>query len=221
MADLPILFSAPMVRALLDGRKIQTRRVLTSYCDEAPAFIEKGAITALDENERPYRWPRTKAVGDRLYVREHWRTMGRLDHMAPRDMEPSSAAIHYVADGAAPEWSPKSLGGRHRQGMHMPRWASRITLQVTGVRVERLQDCSAADAKAEGVVHNNVVDRRAPLPVWSVPGTDAGGRNAVEAYAALWDQINGPGAWDSNPWVAAISFTVSRSNIDQMPEAGE
>jgi hypothetical protein len=220
MADLPILFSAPMVIALLreinapGTGKTQTRRILNvDLGDGIDAIFSDGrdmwegcSLTGERRTTIPVRYFR----GDRLYVREHWRAVARLDAVAPRDMH-HETDIHFAATDPGPGY------GRHRQGMHMPRWASRITLEVTEVRVERLQDCSAADARAEGVVHNNVVDRLAGLPLWSVPGTDAGGRHSVAAYAALWDHINGPGAWDSNPWVAAYSFRPILGNIDSIP----
>lgn len=102
--------------------------------------------------------------------------------------------------------------------MFMPRWASRITLIVTDVRVERLQNISEADAIAEGVD----TERCCGVPSDSC-GTHLGGCcgqpeavEPVEAYSDLWDEINGPGAWDANPWVAAYTFTVHHQNIDQI-----
>lgn len=201
MADRPILFSGPMVRALLAGTKTQTRRFLTAWTDEPPAYAGAGSVVALDENEREYRWPRTHAVGDRLYVREHWRTGGQHDHIAPRDLPQEWAEpIGYIADEAP---NTISRTGRFRQGMHMPRWASRLTLTVSVVRVERLQDCSEADARAEGT------------PPYQPPADQP----AVEKYRAIWEAINGPGSWEANPWVAAYTFTVEHGNIDELARA--
>lgn len=191
MADLPIIFSAPMVRALLDGRKTQTRRVLK---DRLGVAGNRGAAEDL------VRY----AVGDRLWVREAvtWVSAWGWRYRADNDDLTEKRAA-----GEVSKLTPS---------IHMPRRASRITLTVTDVRVQRLQDCSEADARAEGVVHNNAVRIDAPLPLWSVPGSSAGGRSPREAYATLWDEINGPGAWAQNPWVAAYTFTVARGNIDQL-----
>jgi len=100
-----------------------------------------------------------------------------------------------------------------RPSIHMPRWASRITLTVTDVRVQRLQDCSEADAKAEGIIGAGLI--------WGLgvePPDPARAASPVEAYARLWDIINGPEAWDANPWVVALTFAVHLCNIDKMEE---
>lgn len=203
MKDLPILMSGPMARAILreieapGTGKTQTRRVLTPYCDEAPAFVDQGVITALDERERPYRWPRTKAVGDRLYVRESWRVSCLFDKRPPRDLS-ANTFVGFEASGG-----PK-MGGKLRPGIHMPRWASRLTLYVTEVRVERLSCISEEDARAEGAD-----------PVMVPP--DGGSVPYIEGYRALWDSINGPGSWARNDWVAAYTFTPRLGNIDSLP----
>lgn len=213
MADRPIIFSAPMVRALLDGRKSQTRRVLKKPAAMNALAVFGPAFLLLPGNVDLVGY----AAGDRLWVREGFVRYHDLDD---NDMRVGPLKTAYRADGNfrwldadtdtfrdCPPWKPS---------IHMPRWASRLTLIVTEVRAQRLQEISAADAKAEGVVHNNVVDRLASAPLWSVPGTGAGGRHAIAAFAALWASLHGPEAWDANPWVAAISFTVHRSNIDAM-----
>jgi hypothetical protein len=186
-----------MVRALLAGTKTQTRRYLDADSDEPVAVVMNGVVTAFDERERPYRWQRTHAVGDRLYVREHWRTVLGCDDLAPRDLIPHLMPIHYEADGGAMPW-PTGIPGRFRQSMHMPRWASRITLTVTDVRVQRLQEISEEDARAEGVDFNV-----------------NGGPNNRAAYCRLWNTLHGPGSWDANPFVTAYTFTVAMHNIDQ------
>jgi len=109
----------------------------------------------------------------------------------------SSAPVWYAADGRADEgW------GKTRVSIHMPRWASRLTLKITDVRVERLQDISEADAKAEG----------APQ-LWTTGDgdfyEDTRG-NHLTGYAGVWEHINGPGSWAANPWVWAVSFEVER-----------
>lgn len=151
--------------------------------------------------------------GDRIWVREAWRVSKALDAVAPRDLDRT----------IMPEWlasDPELYEGRIRASMHLPRWASRLTLIVTDVRVQRLQDISEEDAVAEGVerLHHGwfpygistfmttVVDRR------EVPAQCC--RTARQSYQMLWNTINGPGSWAANPWVSAISFRCIQKNID-------
>jgi hypothetical protein len=224
MKERPIIFSAPMVRAILEGTKTQTRRVMKPQPPEIlPAYAPKVYWPARDRHmthgdpdgaaylqfERPgdydgahvmrggfgFRCPYGQP-GDRLWVREAWAWSG--DGAIPAFDRVRKGEVWFRAD---PERT--SPGIRWRPSIHMPRWASRITLEVTGVRVERLQDISEADALAEGVT-----------PKWE-PGCSGrlmdalGGfsfRPAASAYAELWEQINGPGAWDANPWVWVVEF---------------
>jgi hypothetical protein len=214
-----------MVRALLDGRKTQTRRILKATEDgfEAPKIQR----------------------GDRLWVRENWR-------VGAWDIKPGGGiAVDYIADShARKEW----LGGsgipdeqfsrlvkqsqadaskagrptdfanqfcwkvgespcRQRPSIHMPRWASRLTLEVTDVRVERLQDITDAGALAEGIeaVKNPFEGYRDYLN----PEMDEG-IAPRHSFQTLWDSINGPDAWYQNPWLAAYTFTVHRNNIDEV-----
>jgi hypothetical protein len=186
--ERPILFSAPMVRALLSGRKTQTRRLVKrtalDWLDNAgftPEFV------ASDENGLcPYGH-----TGDRLYVRETWKPHSLYDGLKPRDMPPST--IFYKADD---RYAPSNT--RWYPGIHQPRWASRLTLTITQVRIERLNAITEADALAEGTQEPSLV----PLigAAWS----------ERDAYAKLWEHINGPGSWEANPWVWAVSFAVSR-----------
>jgi hypothetical protein len=120
--------------------------------------------------------------------------------------------VIYAADA---DWSTNKTVGRFRQGMHMPRWASRLTLTVTDVRVERLQAISEADALAEGVVQHR--DGYFEVPGVRHPNKDFGALARVtarEMYAALWDVINGSGAWLADPWIVATTFEVALRNID-------
>lgn len=239
MVDLPILFSAPMVRAILreienqGTGKTQTRRVCGLFGELDPDEIE------WDTFKGEFRWkgqdtfvgngrPRI-SIGDRLYVREAWRVSRMHDQVAPRDLKPRTMTVFFDAGGSianqdAPgDWKPAvwpeigerpEWAGKFRQAMHMPRWASRITLEVTGVKVERLQHCNEADAFAEGIAK---IGR-----FYGVPEADwdsASTRSAVDAYANLWDEINGPGAWEANPWVAAYTFRPILGNIDQIARA--
>lgn len=223
MSDKPILFSGLMVRALLAGTKTQTRRRLDAWTDDPVATIDGGAIVAFDENERQYRWPRTHSVGDRLYVREHWRTVPLFDDMAPRDLLPGQS-LYFEADGARSTdlLDQDPAVGRFRQGMHMPRWASRLTLTVTDVRVERVQGISWNDAIAEGVDQIDEPDGDFNGS-WSMYGEEPEGGGAwsspIWSYRSLWRLINGPGSWEANPWVAAYTFTVELGNIDRLRAA--
>ena len=180
MREMPILFYAPMVRALLAGTKTQTRRIIKP---QHLAFFNQDAAAMLsDWNERPLPYGQP---GDRLWVRE---TFARIDGQTRPWIETDYKATYTHGDrlgdtlGIKKRWTPS---------IHMPRHASRITLEVTGVRVERLQDISEADAIAEGV-RNSL-----HLP---------GGRFARENFAHLWWTINGDGSWESNPWVWVIEF---------------
>lgn len=206
MTDKPILFSAPMVCAILDGRKTQTRRILKVE----PIKLEGGMHDDLEigreylsilKGGRHFALPthaiRIKA-GDRLYVREHWRTASVHDNTPPRDLH-SQTIVEYVADGG------NLAIGKHRQAMHMPKWASRLTLLVTDVRVERLQDISETDAKAEGV-SDEFTD-------YELYGQSQPYRFG---YSSLWNMINGEGAWQANPWVVAYTFRPILGNIDHI-----
>jgi hypothetical protein len=213
MTDRPILFSAPMVRALLDGRKTQTRRALGQFDVFTDSEGRKAEVSCLQIEGEPL--PRVTigrvvtlkklkaAVGDRLWVREHWRTTQAFEDLPPSAMTPENARIKYLADDFIDN-KGKAFAhfydGRHRAGMHMPRWASRLTLTVTDIRVERLQDISRGDAMEEGCPFPNM----------------ASGPNPCRWYAELWDEINGSGAWAANPWVAAYTFTVERTNIGEV-----
>jgi hypothetical protein len=210
MREIPILFSGPMVRALLDGRKTQTRRVVKHQ----PPEHTRDVFTFHHPDPRTHYWAFDGGslmdwaqpcpygeIGDRLWVRES---------LAPtRDAQGYIADWHYAADGAKvprmPGLNPDfgdSMAFAHLArpsavpSIHMPRWASRITLEVAGVRVERLQDISAADAEAEGV---DFLRR--------VPDADET-LTPQQLFMCLWDSINeerGFG-WSANPWVWIVEF---------------
>lgn len=205
--EKPILFNRPMVLALLDGRKTQTRRIQKIDMKSA-GRVEKhdGRTIAVDAMAWDRRWPvRTKyQVGDRLWVREAWRCEKVFDDTSPSSLPTGECvAAHYEADGARKFWKyPNLPAGRLRPSIHMPRRFSRITLEVTDVRVERLQDISEVDAKAEGAL-------RDAFEYWTHGQTNP--RQNISAKASffeLWESINGEGSWFSNPWVAAYTFKV-------------
>jgi hypothetical protein len=129
--------------------------------------------------------------GDRLYVKEAWRTTAEYNDRKPRDL-PDDAPIEYLE---ATDYEVKWLTGRYRHARFMMRWMSRIALEVTDVRVERLQEISEADAKAEGVQPYR-------LPVH--PARES--LRHVGGYEQIWDSINGPGSWAANPWVWVVCF---------------
>lgn len=189
MKERPILFSGPMVRAILEGRKTQTRRVVKPQPDYV-CQLEKMPFTGQHWDKRikcHYGQP-----GDRLWVRETWakpfdvpdaKLQGRLTYRSDFRESPVLGTVR--SDGAMADrvkWKPS---------IHMPRWASRITLEITGVRVERLQDISEQDAIAEGVQHSLHLQ---------------GGRFARENFAHLWWTINGDDSWEQNPWVWVVEF---------------
>jgi len=247
MSDRPIIFSAPMVRALLDGRKTQTRRVLNPQpypfeCDGRSYWNASGCVggrisTSDADLLRLHRW----AVGDRRWVKEAFKIgidadaddaldpylspdrfvlydppgMLDQDYIVPAAYEAPRTAERkrYTRAKGTPEaWT--ELGTISPR--FMPRWASRLTLSVTEVRVERLQDISEADAVAEGIRlmrdgGGMLVGREGPgkfVTPWPT---------AREAFTDIWESIHGANAWDANPWVAAITFEVHRANIDALP----
>jgi hypothetical protein len=199
MKERPILFNGVMVRAILDGNKTQTRRVVKPQ----PHFF--GSMTNPNQPFKtldfglhcpilcPYGQP-----GDRLWVRETW-----LEADAPRQPDGHGKAI-YAADYADAE-RPKT---RWTPSIHMPRWASRITLEVTGVRVERLQDISEADAKAEGSYLGRCacMSRHADKTPMDMMFNQTGCHIHGTEFKALWKDINGADSWNANPWVWVIEF---------------
>ncbi len=206
MKERGILFSAPMVRALLAGTKTQTRRVvkwrdvdaglslsfsgLRAYGYAQGWVLESDSRTSTEWRCKPTPCPYGQ-LGDRLWVRETFAgSIAYERHGYP--LKDWGNKLWYVADGEprSGQWT------RPRPSIHMPRALSRITLEVTGVRVERLQDISEADAQAEGV---DPADEPNQLrwQHYSPHGV---------AYARLWDDINGPGSWDANPWVWVVEF---------------
>lgn len=192
MADRPIIFSDAMVRAILDGSKTQTRRVIK------PQPRHGICMAATLE-------------GDRLWVREAWAVWLAAD--LPCISYRSSCGtgkdglpeIHPITPERYFRYERKTKKApMWRSPIHMPRWASRITLTVTDVRVQRVQEISEADAWAEGVQARGCTR-------WESEGRDR--------FAGLWEQIHGEGSWDANPWVAAITFTAEARNIDAEMQA--
>jgi len=202
MKERPILFNAPMVRALLAGTKTQTRRVVKPEgAHNLFQFRGTTAAAGADEPTGEWGWCGSEQVvnkhihcpygkpGDRLWVRETFRGCRayEVQGYAPKDW--GNKPIWFEADGTPPG-RPEQWALRSRPSIHMPRWASRITLEITSVRVERLQDISRGDAMAEGCPFPNL----------------AQGDDPRRWYAQLWDEINGEGSVEANPWVWAVEF---------------
>lgn len=212
MRERPILFSSPMVRALLAGTKTQTRRVVKPQPVADTRFsgghyiASKKTEGAMFSVEAPYIGMACPygQPGDRLWVREAFDFLPaggpdqpqacEIVYWSTGSLEPRTAPTHY---------NPTIYGReRVRPSIHMPRWASRLTLEVTGVRVERLQDISEADCRAEGITDGGCTTCGMPEPC----GCAAPAPDAREAYATLWQQINGADSWAANPWVWVVEF---------------
>jgi hypothetical protein len=193
MKERPILFSAPMVRSLLNDSKTQTRRVVKP---KHLPFVENLTANFLDgkwgERPMPYGQP-----GDRLWVRETFADLRGtgIEHRP----DPSGPLKRYAfaanhPPGSNGDEARKEFGVKWKPSIHMPRAASRITLEITEVRVERLQDISEDDAVSEGAT-------------WSFSRSGPRGDLSVKAgFVDLWESINGPGSWEANPWVWVVSF---------------
>lgn len=212
MKERPILFNEAMVRALLDGRKTQTRRVIKpqplGYTGRKFIVPDDSPKAWHDSDDFlsfcPYGQP-----GDRLWVRETWKPS--IAHSCAMDAcDCADVRVSYVADSGikffaeddvSEEWlMPKAaLAGRNVPAIHMPRWACRLLLEVTAVRVERLQEISAADARAEGCLPPDL-----PPDVSGVAGDYVADERT--SFAILWNRINGPDSWQASPWVWVVEF---------------
>jgi hypothetical protein len=183
MKERPILFSGPMVRAILDGSKTQTRRVVKDaqpagigrchWSNTGWAHLRLSGGCSCQPVHCPYGAP-----GDRLWVRETWA------HERDGTGCPDDTGFLYRATD--PGWDDEGTGLRWRPSIFMPRIASRILPDITDVRVQRLQEISDEDARAEGYDRSHAFPR--------------------EWFALLWERIHGPGSWHANPWVWAITF---------------
>lgn len=222
MKEHPILFSGPMVRAILSGRKTQTRRVmlpqppLTADGDVRDSVDGVGFYTPAKVDRRGEIYPGAEvfgcwgeewsrrcpygAPGDRLWVREAWG--GIFAHPETRHLLQASEVpavartkdnnhgLFYAADDLGVDYT-----GCLRPSIHMPRWASRLALEIVDVRVERLQDIDSRDIEEEGAM---------TLPEWTGPEAFT----LQDLWIKLWDSINAARGfgWDANPWVWAVTF---------------
>jgi hypothetical protein len=201
MSVKQIPFQPEMIRALLEGRKTQTRRKLISK--GSPLEVcDYSASEYMYEAENTYNYLRgwyftPHRPGDFLWVREQWQTLAEFDHLPPRDI-PIGSDVIYTADRPDHLWD-----ARKRPGMFMPRWASRLTLEVTGVNVQYLHYINEDEAKAEGPLLGE------PTPGLVCP-------DYRSAFQLLWDRVNGEGSWNENPAVVAYTFKVHKVNVDAL-----
>ncbi len=228
----PIIFTGPMVRALLNGTKTQTRRIVSdsnslgnwkpSQCDMTRAFVDHGPSPI--GNPGPYLhapvsgdalvrrgFSRDEGIVDRIYckwwpperlwVRESWATRLDRDHLKPSELDPARDHPMFWADPNTCMTGCGGAAGRRRSPFHLPRWASRITLDLTAVRVERVQEISEADTRAEGVLEYAKA---------ALSATAEQDLTALGMFELLFCSINGREAWDRNCWVWALSFRVVR-----------
>lgn len=207
MKVLPILFSTAMVQALLDGRKTQTRRIVKPQTAILTDEIARsfGVQPPLQENQPVIKCPYGKP-GDLLWVRESFAMSGLCWPKIKQGM----GKLHYKASDKG-EW--KKYWGGWKPSIHMPRWGSRITLEIINTRVERLNSISRDDCMAEGLTKWPHEDDYA----YGYEGSDwaPGHATPTGAYYSLWEDINGKGSWKLNPWVWVVEFRVHLSNIDQ------
>ena len=222
MTVRPILFSGPMVVALLEGRKTQTRRLLKPQPPEwavhASCLFKPVSLYQWSEAEQAPpreldRWP-NKDEGtklrwcpcDLLWVRETW--------APPIGGRQSPEWVQFRADHdeKAVKQATRKHGSGWRSAIHMPRWASRITLQVTDVRVQRLQEISREDAIAEGIAWSDRSSGYSYDPVDGGPGYHAS--DPRESFFTLWRSINGDDSVDANPWIVAVTFATHKANVD-------
>lgn len=260
MADNGLLFSAPMVRALWEGRKTQTRRPLYALrkgnAEAQMRAVYDGRypppmLTAMESMDHYYDLRHVLDVGNRIIVREAWRVSKQYDETKPSELPAKKLTVFFDAGGSianqsSGRWEPDewpehrglipTWAGKGRPSMFMPRWASRMTLPVKEVRIERLLDISDEDAIAEGI-------RFTDFGMYQPPGEMSidGGKtfhafkprqhdgwhwqerakpeeclsSPAAAYINLWNHINGDGSATANPWVVAYTFDVLKQNIDE------
>ena len=216
--ERPIIFSADMVNAILAGNKTQTRRVIKPQPNGTWARDENTGchkMYPLDENMDGIPWwnigginglPKCKygTIGDKLWVRETWRTYASLDDISPCNIV-TGDGIKYEALGTN---LPNDKGdylfgmGKCRPSIFMPRWASRILLEITDIRVERLNDISESDARNEGIIVGGCLNCGESEPC----KCDNPLPDARDSFINLWERINGESSWSQNQFVWVISF---------------
>lgn len=220
MTERPILFSSPMVRAIHADRKTQTRRVVDprsfagkwlADCEFGLGLLGACEYVADRGNYPPY------VAGMRLWVKETWAVCDADWHVVPPGFDLGNGeGLHTIYRCDHVDLRGDADPIKWRSPLFMPRWASRLTLEVTRVRVERLQALSTADAMAEGIPQTAGEAVALGLFPEDGPGHEWDNRTSVENFAALWERINGKrDPWDSNPFVWSIAF--KRTAPEQQP----
>lgn len=235
MTEIPILFSAPMVRALLDGSKTQTRRVVKPQPTDSMGETYDGKIfgpelyepAGYDKNGEMIPMPEIYGIydedgewgikspfgqpGDQIWVKETWRTWASLDNVKPSNLENGVIRDFAAGGNSVGAGLVYDLSKRWRSPLFMQKRFSRIQLEITNVRVERLNDISEADAIAEGIER---ISGTASVSPWRNYRIGEKGEMSLHcsapsrSYMTLWESINGAGSWAKNPWVWVIEFNV-------------
>lgn len=216
MSERPILFSGPMVRAILDGRKTQTRRGLKPQIGDLdrPFKMDDGSWRVTDSRGGHMSPIDVRhRIGDRLWVREAYAQVE-----GPKGVVHVGNAVYRsdACDSSGRRWFSITPDDPDREvlwrpSIYMPRSLSRLTLHVTDVRVQRLRKISEEDAIAEGVYERHAVGDDPMHDAWTWDRNASRFATPIAAFAALWNLINGSGAWEENPWVAAITFRAERT----------
>lgn len=220
MKERPIIFNSEMVKAIIDERKTMTRRIMKVQPESNQFGLRRIIASAERSDTGKYHWTESNAtgnhirsapfscpfgaVGDRLWVRESFYEHGRWQGGGydPEDSYfVSDKQVLYPADGIQrPSERKREDFWRSRPSIHMPRWASRITLEITGVRVERLNAISQEDAHAEGM------ELTGWRPTYYDPDSGGDFMTPYDNFAELWSSIYGAESWQANPWVWVVEF---------------
>ena len=189
MKECPILFNSSMVRAILDGSKTQTRRAIKPQPTDEWNGDKFG-------NPKPCHYG---TIGDQLWVKETWRTWESLDHVKPSNLE-NGVIIDYAAGGnSVGAFLVCDVSKKWRSSLFMQKRFSRIQLEITDIRIERLNDISKDDAVAEGIKQHKLM---------LIKLFEHKNMSDINAYMNLWESINGIGSWAKNPFVWCVSFKV-------------
>jgi hypothetical protein len=212
VSDIPIIFSAPMVLALLDDRKTMTRRLAWGKDKKknvVPHPID-GEFT-VQTTRPPSPWQRVKP-GDRLWVRETWQKHPDYATIEDARRTCENIGFHFGLVFAATQTNNRPI--KWRSPIHMPRWASRLTLVVTATKIERAQQISDEDVIAEGMQFFPGEGYACPAPTG---GWWHSCESAQDCFMWLWRKLHGADSWDANPEIVVLTFTVHKQNIDSLP----
>jgi hypothetical protein len=231
--ERPIIFSAPMVRAILDGRKTQTRRIVKPQPEPkehepgkhwwrsaaAQMMVDVEGFLIGDDETVPGCFCPYGNIGDRLWVRETvcildrdhwWDSTEPKDHLYSLNTPRRNGCAYRSETDSDGESIRKGYGYKWTPAIHMPRWASRLTLELTEVRVQRVQDIGHDGRRAAGVMAEGITPEQIAIEQkWFHPD-DA----PAIAFSRLWESVNGKGSWSRNDWVWAITFRrVEATNV--------